>query len=101
MLKTNLISILEKFDAKEIKEFSEFIRSPFFNKNFNVIRLYEYIKKQYPDFNEDKLDKMYVYKRLFNKGPYNDGFMRTTMFNLGKLAEEYLKYKNFKKKKCF
>ncbi|HEY3251901.1 MAG TPA: hypothetical protein VGK25_12390 [Ignavibacteria bacterium] len=97
MVKTNLISIFRKFDPKEIKEFSEFIRSPFFNKNFNVIRLYEYIKKLYPDFNEEKLEKKYVYKRLFGKGAYNDGFMRTVIFNLGQLAEEYLKYLNFKK----
>lgn len=94
MVKTNLFSIFRKFDQKEIKEFSEFVRSPFFNKNVNIIKLFEYIKKQYPDFKEEKLEKKYIYKKLFSKGAYNDGFMRTIIFNLNKLAEEYLTYKS-------
>lgn len=96
MKKTNLVSLLIKFDQKELKDFSEFVRSPFFNKNDSVIKLYEYIRKQSPEFTEEKLEKEYVYNKLFGKGEYNDGFMRTVMFNLSNLAEEFLKYVNFK-----
>src|SRR5688572_19117476 len=97
MLNTTLLNIIGKFTSKEIKEFGEFIISPFFNKNENVIKLYTYIKKFYPEFNDKKLEKEYVYKKVFSKGEYNDGFMRTAMYNLGKLAEDFLAYTNFNK----
>lgn len=97
MLNTTLLNIIGKFTSKEIKEFGEFIISPFFNKNENVIKLYTYIKKFYPEFSDKKLEKEYVYKKVFSKGEYNDGFMRTAMYNLGKLAEDFLAYTNFNK----
>ena len=96
MKKTNLISIIKKFDQKELKDFSEFVRSPFFNKNDSVVKFCEYIRKLYPDYADEKLEKEYVYHKLFGKGKYNDGFMRTIMFNLYNLAEEFLKYMNFR-----
>jgi hypothetical protein len=89
--------MLCKFSLKEYKEFGEFVRSPFFNKNENVIHLYEYLKKFYPEFTGPKLDKEFVYSKLFKGKSYNDGFMRTVTFNLGKLAEDYLAYINFRK----
>lgn len=97
MLNNTLLNILSKFTAKEIKEFGEFVNSPFFNKNENVIKLYTYIKKFYPEFNDKRLEKEYIYRKIFSKSKYNDGFMRTTIFNLGKLAEDYIAYINFTK----
>jgi hypothetical protein len=97
MIKTNLIAIIKKLDQKELKEFSEFVKSPFFNKNDSVIKLYEYIRKQFPDYEEGKLEKEFVFGKLFGRADYNDGFMRTLVFNLTNLTEEYLKYVNFKR----
>ena len=97
MISATLLNMLSKFSVKEYKEFGEFVRSPFFNKNENVISLYDYLKKYYPEFTGPKLKKEYVYSRLFKGKAYNDGFMRTVTFNLGKLAEDYLAYINFRK----
>jgi len=97
MVKTNLIAIIKKFSQKELKDFSEFVRSPYFNKNDRVIKLFEYIRKHYPDFNDEKLEKEIVFRKLFGKEKYNDGFMRTLVFNLSNLAEEFLKNVNFKR----
>ncbi len=97
MISATLLNMLSKFSVKEFKEFGEFVRSPFFNKNENVISLYDYLKKHYPEFKGPKLEKEHVYSRLFKGKPYNDGFMRTVTFNLGKLAEDYLAYINFRK----
>src|SRR5437773_648263 len=98
MLNSNLLELLSKFTVSEIKEFSEFVISPFFNKNENVAKLFNCIKKHHPDLNNKKLEKEYAFRKIFNNEKYNDGFMRTLMFNLGKLAEEYLTYSNFKSK---
>src|SRR5258706_8148653 len=96
MKKSNLIQILESFSAKEIKEFGEFIVSPFFNKNESVIKLYGYLRKYYPGFEENKILKEEVYRKIFPGAKYNDGFMRKTIFNLVHLAETYISYNKFK-----
>ena len=57
MKNTQLIKLLRTFDQKEIKRFREFISSPFFNKNKNVTKLFEIIRKIYPDFEQEKFTK--------------------------------------------
>jgi hypothetical protein len=98
MLNSNLLELLSKFTPVEIKELGEFVSSPFFNKNENVIKLFNYVKKYFPEFDSRKLEKEYAFSRIFGKEKYNDGYMRTLMFRLQKQAEEYLSYINYKKK---
>jgi hypothetical protein len=96
MNKSVLIELLSRFTPKEIKEFDEFIKSPFFNKNQSVINLFEYLRKQYPAFDKECIEKKTVYANIFPGVDYNDGFMRTLMFNLGSLAEDYISYTYYK-----
>src|SRR5258706_11180056 len=97
MNRSNLIVLLKQLDAKEFREFGELVHSPFFNKNQSAITLYEYLKKLYPDFPESSIEKEGVYSKIFHKAEYNDGFMRTVLFNLSALAEEYLRQVSLKK----
>ena len=98
MLNSNLLELLGKFTAVEIKEFSEFVSSPFFNKNESVIKLLAYLKKYFPEFQNKKLEKEIAFGKIFPKQPYNDGYMRTLMHRMQKLAEQYLSYNNYIKK---
>lgn len=88
---TSLIKLLQTFTPNEIKDFGEFVRSVYFNKNKNVIKLYDYLKKQYPLFKEKKLNKEYISNKIYGR-KYSDVFMRQMMHLLQKLAEEYLVY---------
>ena len=97
MISATLLGILRTLSPKEFKEFGEFVKSPFFNKNLHVKRLYDYLKKFYPDFKDRKLEKEIVFKNLMEGKKFNDGFLRTVIYNLGKLAEDYLAYVNFRK----
>ena len=97
MISSTLLGILSKFSVKEFKEFGEFVKSPFFNKNIHVKHLYEYLKKFYPEFKDKNLDKQIVFEKLFGDKEYNDGFLRKVIYNLGQLAEDYLAYINFRK----
>lgn len=96
MNRSLLIELLSKFNLKEIREFGEFVHSPFFNKNEGVTKLYDYLRRQYPDFDEKCIEKKYIYSKIFPNTEYNDGFMRTLMFNLFSLAENYLSYLRYK-----
>jgi hypothetical protein len=94
MIKSNLVDLLSGLSGEELKEFGNFVKSPFFNKNKSVIKLFDYLKKQYPHFNEMKLNKSFVYKVIFGSAKYNDGFMRVLISNLTSLVKEYLTYVN-------
>ena len=95
MKNSSLIQLLESSSIKEIKEFGDFIRSPFFNKNESAVSLYNYLRKYYPDFEESKISKEEVHKKIFPGVKYNDGFMRKTIFILAHLAESYISYNKF------
>ncbi len=96
MLKSNLLEILATLNLKEFKDFGEYVNSPFFNKNEAVIKLYEYIRRYFPALEGLNFGKENVFSEIFPNAEYNDGFMRTIMFNLTKLAEDYIAYKDFK-----
>jgi hypothetical protein len=99
MYKSGLIEAFKTFSAHEIKQFSEFVESPYFNKNVNVIKLFEIIKKNYPDFEEDKIEKEKVYKKIFPGKPYKDSTMRLLMFYLYEVVEKFLAYTHFESNK--
>lgn len=101
MFKSTLTEILKTFSRQEIKEFSLFIQSPFFNTNQSVMKLYEQLSKLYPEFDAELTDKKIIFKKAFGKIDYNDSFMRMTVFRLTELAKEYLIFSNLQANSLF
>lgn len=101
MFKSNLTEVLKTFDRQELKEFGQFIQSPFFNTNQSVVRLFEQLKKLHPQFDEKPSDKKILFEKAFDKIEYNDSFMRMTVFRLMELAKEFLIFKNLQKNNLF
>lgn len=87
---------MSRLTSQELREFSDYVRSPFFNKNESVCRLYDYIAMKYPDFDDQTLDKETVFKTLFPGAKYNESFVKTLIFNLSHLAEDYLGYVQYR-----
>ncbi len=94
---SNLVESFKTFTTQEIKEFSEFVTSPFFNKNVNVIKLFEIVRKNYPELNSPKLEKETVYKKIFPGKAYKDNTIRLLMFYLYEVVEKYFAYSRFSK----
>lgn len=93
MNKSRLITILKTFSKDEIKDFRKFIDSPYFNKEGKyVLRFYDELKKYYPDFESNKLEKINLFKSLYPDKNYNDSVVRKLSSSLLKLSEEYLNY---------
>ena len=88
---------MSRLTSQELREFGDYVRSPFFNKNESVCRLYDYIALKYPDFDDEMLNKETVFKKLFPGAEYNESFMKTLIFNLTHLAEDYLGYIHYRK----
>jgi len=96
MKKTFLIEVLKKLSAKQMKELTDFVQSPFFNKNESVVSLMEYLRNQHPEFKSSNIEKELVHKKLFHSAEYNDNFMRLLIFKLTSVVEQYLAYTDFK-----
>ncbi|MDQ3022386.1 MAG: hypothetical protein M3R36_17735 [Bacteroidota bacterium] len=62
-----------------------------------MIKLYEQIKKLYPEFEEKQSNKKLLFENAFDKIKYNDSFMRITVFRLQELAKEFLINKNLQR----
>jgi len=99
MNSSTLIEIFKTFSSKEIREFEDFVSSPYYNKNKNVIILFKLIKNGYPDFKGEILTKEIAYRKIYKGAKYNDATMRTLIFYLQELAEKFLSLKNFENNK--
>lgn len=94
MIKSKVFEILSRLDKDSIKQFGDFVRSPFFNHSKPVIKLYDEYRKFYPDFNNKRLTKEKVLKKIYPDKIYNDLRFRNLNSDLLELAEKYLAIKN-------
>ncbi len=90
MLKGNLIDTFKTFTPKEMREFGEFINSPYFIKNKKVKKLYDVLKKYYPKFDSSKLEKQKVFRMIYGGESYKDSKLRILMFYLYEIVEKFL-----------
>lgn len=95
MLKTKVIEIIRTFSPEEMKGFYNYINSPFHNSNKNAIKLYDIIKKYYPELTSAALDKEVIFKKLFTAKEYSDIVMRELISDLLRLSEEFLAYRKY------
>jgi len=98
---SKLIDLLKVLTNREMRSFSEFVTSPFFNKKEKVIRLFEYLKKCHPDFKP--IYRPPLYQHLFSENSRTDNEpldskeykrLRDVMSDLVKLIQKYLLYES-------
>ena len=65
MENSKLISILRCLNSKQIKQFADFVRSPYFNKKEEVVKLYETLSRYYPQFDAAAVDKERIFAATF------------------------------------
>jgi len=98
MIKSSLFEILRTLRKNELKRLEELIKSPYYNKNSNVIRLFIHVKKYYPDFNNEKLEKENIWNCIFKGRKFNYGIMKNLIYELNKLSEKFLELHEYEKK---
>ena len=76
MIKSSVISILNTFSQEEIKQFEDFLNSPFHNKNAKVIQFFNVLKEYHPGFDDEKLTKENLFKELFGNVKYKESYIR-------------------------
>lgn len=98
MIKSKVIDILQALTKEEMKELTDFIISPYFNRNKNVISLFAELKKFYPAFENRNMTKENVYSKIFPGNVYADKTFRNLMSDVLNLIEKYLVVKEIELK---
>lgn len=90
MIKSKGIDFLKSLTVEELKEVNSFISSPFFNKNKTLIKLFDFLKKFYPEFSDKKLSVENIYASIFGKSKTsNQKVVFNLLSELHTLLEEY------------
>lgn len=97
MLKHELLEILKTFSDHEKKRFGKFLNSAYFNKSPKIIRLFNILRKFHPYYNNKKITKLYIYKKLDYDKPFNDSTIRNLLYDLQIIAEKYLRQINIER----
>jgi hypothetical protein len=99
MHNNSLVKLLRTFTPKEISDFKDFLISPYFNKKNSVVKLYEILRRSYPQFTGSEISKKNIHVILFPGKSYNDTNLRVLVHNLNDLAKKFLAYRSFESSK--
>ncbi len=99
MVRRKFFSLLSGFNDYDLKQFSDFIHSPFFNRSQKVVKLYSYIVKFHPDFSSSKLSEEAIHQKLFSNTNYNSSTIRHLFTDLLKLSEKFFVQINLSRRK--
>ena len=83
------------FSEEEIKNFSFFISSPYFNRLKNICRLFNIIKKYHPSYDSPAISNVNIFRRLFPGDKYNDSRIRSLFSYMYTLAGKFLAAENY------
>lgn len=90
MINSIVMETMSSMTPGEIKSFGKFIRSPYFNESPLLIKLFEILKKYYPEFTNRNLTKEKIHTKIFPGKKYNDDMMRKLLSDLQGLFEDFL-----------
>jgi len=95
MKNSKLVQLLRTFSKEEFKSFGKFVHSPFFYKDKAVIKLYNSLNPSFPDFNNKRLAKQQLYKKMYPQKKYSDSQMKYLMSEMFGLAKMFLSYRSY------
>ncbi len=94
---SKLIQLLRTFSLVEINDFGKFLNSPFHSESQKMVRLFNFLKKFFPEFTSIKLTKEEAYRKMYGEAEFSDKKLRERFSDMLRLAEEYLAVVNLRK----
>ena len=92
--KSKLFSLFNTLDRREIREFSRFVRSPFFNQQEKVVQFLDFLA-EYRLYLKLTPTKEKAFSVLYPNEAYSDVKIRLLMSTLHRLLEHYISYQAF------
>ncbi|MEM7368926.1 MAG: hypothetical protein AAF587_10045 [Bacteroidota bacterium] len=92
MHNSKLIHILSVLNPEELKRLYKFLKSPYYNANPHLIKLYKILRVDHPHFSSPTLSKERVFRKLFPDNAYNHAKLLNLMSDLTALVRTYLQH---------
>lgn len=77
-------------NEEEVKRLLPFLKSPFFNSNPSIIKLYRILRKYHPDFSSRLLSKELLFEKIFPGRKFDYNKMHNLFSDFTRLLEKYL-----------
>lgn len=90
MISAHIINILRSLDGNETERFNDFVYSPFHNKSKTIHKFWEILRKYYPEYKDEFMDKEYLFRLIFGAKKYNYGTMKNLIQTFLELLESFL-----------
>jgi hypothetical protein len=90
MESSKLYISLKYLNIYELGSFDKFLRSPYFNQNENLIKLFHILVPFLKSRKEIDLDKYQIWEKIFDKLEFDDKNFRKLTSDLLKLLERYI-----------
>lgn len=87
---SKLVRQLRILTAPELKRLLQFLKSPFYNANPAIVKLYLLLREHYPEFESPALAKEKVFRKLFVGRAYEHQKMLNLMSDFTALLEQYM-----------
>lgn len=92
MNNSTFIRIISTFKKSEIREFSRFVNSPFFNGRKETKLFWGVVKKFYPNFSGKNFNAEFIFGKIYPDRAFDIAEIRRLSSYTLKLAEQYLSY---------
>ena len=90
MKNSKLILILQSLSQVELTRLEKYVHSPYFHVHADTVRLFDLLKKRYPQFKEKYVSQERVYADLFPGKPFQKARLYTLKGYLLKLVYDFL-----------
>ena len=98
MENSKLVLILQQFSKEELSQLYDFVQSPYFNKNEEVVQLYAYLKSKAPHFPPRSIIKEKVYAVVFPNKSYDRKHLNYLMNFLLKVIEQFMAIQKYEQR---
>lgn len=90
-----MLDILKKFSSRELGRFGDYLSSPFFNKDEEVVVFYHYIRKYAPEFDSRNLEKDRILKKGIPGLDITEKKLGYIMSDIVDYAEGFIRYNTY------
>lgn len=90
MKKTKPVEIIFTLSPDELKDLDAFVRSPYFNTNKKLIKLYDVIRKKLDKIQAEKITEEQIFAEVFPGKEYNYAIVKNLTSALASVLEDFL-----------
>ncbi len=101
MYKSKPVILLQTFTKKELRLCLQFVETPLYNRNEQVLQLYKLLITFHPTYDQAAIDRQELFSLLFPNTPYNEQRLRYVMSDLTKVLEAFITQQEYQQEKNY